>query len=64
MQTEIEKIKAENETVLSFIKNWQSKNDYNPIALNEYNAKFKVEMNHFLSTKNFSKETIDLFICE
>lgn len=58
---ETKKILTENKIVLSFIKNWQSKNDYNPIALKEYNNKFNVEFNHFLSNANLSKETIDLF---
>ena len=51
----------ENEAVLSFIKKWQSKNDYQPIALKEYNKKFNVEFNWFLKNSNFSKETIKLF---
>jgi len=55
------KLLSENETVLNFIKNWQSKNDYNPIALKEYNNKFNTEFNHFLNGANLSKETINSF---
>jgi hypothetical protein len=55
------KILKENEIVLNFIKNWQSKNEYNPLFLNEYNNKFNAEFNHFLKNSEFSNETIELF---
>lgn len=61
MTTDINVIKQENETVLQFIKEWQNKNPYNPIALKEHNAKFKVDFDDFLSKGNFSKDTIEFF---
>ena len=63
--TTIEKINneilTENETVLNFIKNWQLKNEYNPISLDPYNEKFKIEFNHFLKNNDFSSDTITIF---
>jgi len=56
-----EQVLTENNKVLDFIKNWQSKNDYNPITLKEYNAKFKKEFRQFFKENDFSKETIQLF---
>ena len=51
----------ENKKVLSFIKKYQSKNDYNPKFLKEYNQKFEAEFNDFLNTSNFSQTTINIF---
>jgi len=53
--------KLENEKVSDFIKNWQTKNEYNPKFMVEYNKKFKSEFNYFLKNSDFSKETIELF---
>ena len=52
---------TESQKVSNFIKNWQSKNNYNPRFLDEYNAKFNAEFNYFLENSNFSKETISIF---
>ena len=57
-------LNKENDTILHWIKEWQSKNDYNPIALDEYNAKFKKEFNHFLKNGNFDKDTVSIFLVE
>ena len=57
----IETLRKENKQVLEFIKVWQSKNEYNPIALDEYNAKFKKEFEHYLNNSNLSKETIESY---
>ena len=57
----VKKILDEGEQISNFIKNWQSKNDYNPQFMDEYNKKFNAEFNHFLKNNNFSKETIGLF---
>ena len=65
MKTTNEKTKIlnENDRVLSFIKKWQLKNDYNPKFSKEYNKKFNSEFNDFLENGNFSKETILMFKC-
>jgi hypothetical protein len=57
----IESMQSENDKVLNFIKEFQSKNDYNPKFLDQYNAKFNAEFNDFLNSGNFSQKTIDLF---
>lgn len=57
----VQKSINENNKVLDFIKDWQSKNEYNPKFLDEFNAKFNAEFNDFLSTGNFSDETIEFF---
>jgi len=54
-------LRSENEAVLEFIKDYQSKNEYNPKFLTEYNAKFNAELNEFMLASNFSKETIEFF---
>jgi len=54
-------ILTENDQVLKFIKNWQLKNDYNPMSLKPYNEKFKIEFNYYLKNNNFSKDTITIF---
>lgn len=57
----IELITSENLQVLDFIKNWQSKNEYNPKFLNEHNAKFNAEFADFLNNSNLSEETKKTF---
>ena len=61
MQTEITTAQNENKMILDFIKNWQDKNEYHPISIDEYNSKFKKEFFYFLDNSNLSKETIQLF---
>lgn len=61
---DVDLIKNENEKVLKFIKDWQSKNEYKKENLKEYNAKFNKDFNSFLGKNNFSKETLDLFKIE
>ena len=58
---EVQEVINENKKVLEFIKDWQSKNEYNPKFLDEFNAKFNAEFNDFLNAGNFSKNTIDFF---
>ena len=58
---EVQEVINENNKVLEFIKDWQSKNEYNPKFLDEFNAKFNAEFNDFLNAGNFSKNTIDFF---
>lgn len=58
---EVQQAVEENNKVLNWIKEWQSKNDYNHIFLDEYNVKFNAEFNHFLNTSSLSQTTIDLF---
>ena len=60
----VERVLAENQKILGFIKEYQEKNAYDPRSLNEYNAKFIVEFNHFLETSNFLEKTIKLFKSE
>ena len=60
-KNKVESILNENDRVIEFIKEWQSKNEYNPKFLEEYNAKFNAEFNDFLENGNFTKETINLF---
>ena len=55
------KIILETELIIDFINNWQAKNNYDPEALNEYNAKFKKELNVFLDKNDFTKETKEIF---
>ena len=57
----VESILNENERIQKFILDYQSKNDYNPKFLDEYNAKFNAEFTDFLENGNFTKETINLF---
>jgi beta-glucanase (GH16 family) len=57
----IQKSINENNKVLDFIKDWQSKNEYNPKFLDEFNAKFNAEFNDFLKAGNFTAETIKFF---
>ena len=57
----IERVRQENKTVLNFIKEWQSKNEYNPKFLDEYNAKFNAEFRDFLQSNDFHPETIKTF---
>lgn len=52
----------ENNKILSFIKEWQSKNDYNPLFMDEYNAKFNAEFKHYLDSVNVSQETKDFYL--
>lgn len=56
-----ERILVENKKVQEFIDSFQANNEYNPISINEYNAKFRIEFNHFLENSGFSDETIQLF---
>lgn len=56
-----ERLLSENKKVMNFINEFRDKNDYNPISLDEYNAKFKKEFNHFLENSNFLDETVQLF---
>jgi len=58
---EVQKAINENNKVLDFIKDWQSKNEYNPKFLDEYNAKFNAEFNQFLKDGNFTEEIIKFF---
>ncbi len=51
----------ENNQVLNFIKDWQSKNEYNPKFLDEYNAKFNAELAEYLNTTDISQETKEFF---
>lgn len=57
----VKKILSENERVQNFIKEYQLKNNYNPVFLEQYNAKFNAEFNRFLIDGNFSQETVNLF---
>jgi hypothetical protein len=53
----------ENKKVERFIKNWQLRNDIIDFnSLEEFNNKFKKDMNNFLSNGDFSDETIKLFM--
>jgi kynurenine formamidase len=61
LETERKTGLKESGKVLSFIKKWQSKNDYNPKFLKEYNEKFKAEFNEFLKNSNFSQTTVNIF---
>lgn len=56
-----ERILSENKKVMDFINEFRNKNEYNPISLDEYNAKFKKEFNHFLENSNFSDAVVQLF---
>ena len=60
METKI-KNTTEEQKVLNFIKEFQAKNEYNPIFLDEYNNKFNAEFNYFLEVENFSDETKNIF---
>lgn len=60
----VERALEENQKILDFIKEYQEKNAYDPRFLNEYNAKFIAEFNHFLETSNFLEKTIKLFKSE
>jgi len=51
----------ENEKVLNFIIDWESKNEYKKESLKKYNYRFTKEFNFFLNNNNFSKDTIELF---
>lgn len=54
----------ENKKVQRFIKNWQLSNEIiNFNSLEDFNNKFKKDMNNFLSNGDFSDETIKLFMC-
>ena len=57
MSRKINKLRAENNQVLTFIKNWQIKNDYKKENLTEYNAKFNTDFNEFLHNSSISDET-------
>jgi len=57
----IETVLTENEKIQNFISDWRNKNNYDPQFINEYNAKFEAEFNHFLNSNDFSEETINLF---
>ncbi len=57
----IETVLSENEKIQNFISDWRNKNNYDPKFINEYNAKFKAEFNHFLNSNDFSEEAINLF---
>ncbi len=61
MATTIETARKENKAVLSFIEQWQSKNEYRPETIKQYNEKFIIEFSLFLNSSNFSKETIECF---
>jgi UDP-galactopyranose mutase len=54
-------IVTENQKVLNFITNFQSKNEFKNISIDPYNEKFRIEFDFFLIKNNFSKETIKLF---
>lgn len=55
----------ENKRVERFIKNWQLRNEIiNFDSLEEFNNKFKKDMNNFLSNGDFSQETVKLFMCD
>jgi hypothetical protein len=54
------KHESEHAKIYSFIENWRVKNEYNPITLEEYNAKFRKEFNQFLDQSDFSEEIIKL----
>ena len=58
---EVQLILNENKTVLDWIKEWQSKNEYTPRFLDEHNNKFNAEFNYFLNNGNFSEDTVNLF---
>ena len=58
---ETRNLRTENEEIQKFIKNYQSKNEYNPRFLDEYNTKFNAEFDYFLNNSNFSKKTINFF---
>ena len=61
---DITQITDEKKKALNFIEDWQSKNEYNPLFLGEYNDKFNKEFNHFLNNSNFSEQTINFFKTE
>ena len=48
--------------IINFIKDWQSKNDYNPEFLNEHNDKFNTEFKSFMETENILEENKKLFL--
>ena len=55
-------IKEENEQVQKFIKKWQLKNEIiNFNSLEDFNNKFKKDMNDFLDNGGFSDECSKLF---
>jgi len=57
--TDIAVIRQENEKVLQWIKDWQSKHPYNPKYLEGHNALFNQEFNDHL--QQYSQETIKFF---
>lgn len=61
MNDEVSTAIQENNIVLDFIKEYQSKNEYNPMFLDEYNKKFNAEFNHFLNNAKVSQKTKDFF---
>ncbi len=61
METVRQRALIENNKVQNFIQNFRDNNEYNPISIDEYNAKFKVEFNHFLENSEFLDETIKIF---
>ena len=60
--TLINTVRKENKQILQFIKDFQSKNDYNPKFLDEYNTKFNAEFNDYLKNNNFHPETLKTYI--
>ena len=62
MEALIELVREENQKVLDFIKTWQSKNEYNPKFLDEYNSKFNAEFKDYLQSNNFSQETLNTYL--
>lgn len=61
MSDEVSTAIQENNQVLNFIKEYQSKNEYNPMFLDEYNAKFNAEFKQFLDNAKLSQKTKDFF---
>lgn len=58
---EVQEAISENNRVIAFIDDYRAKNEYNPIALDEFNAKFNKEFTHFLNNGGFTDETIKFF---
>ena len=55
-------LQEENEQVQKFIKKWQLKNEIiNFDSLEDFNNKFRKDMNEFLDDGGFSDETSKLF---
>jgi len=61
MKTSKKKI-CKHDIIFNWIKNFQKKNEYNPISLKPYNKKFKIEFNYFVNNNKFSKEIIKTYL--